>query len=108
MNNSLEMKQIAKLEQQITLQVNNFLVLSELGNPTQIALAYKSAQNEFLSLGPELHRISTKIGGELPNYVADFLESIDTVLHNEGIIDEETITHCLSTSAKLKAELKRI
>lgn len=108
MNNSLEMKQIAKLEQQITLQVNNYLVLSELGNPTQIALAYKSAQNEFLNLGPEMHRISVKIGGELPNYVADFLESIDTVLHNEGLLDEEIITQCLNTSAKLKAELKRI
>lgn len=95
------------LEQEISLNVDSFFVLSEEGDPTQIALAYQKAKNEFMKLGPEMHRIALKLGGDLPYVVADFLESIDIVLHGQGMLDEEKIIHCLDTTARLKAELKK-
>lgn len=105
MKHSYEIEQIKKIEKIISLYVDSFLVISEEGDLTQIALAYTQAKNEFLKLGPDMHHLSVKIGGDLQIFVADFLESIDTILHGQGILDEDVITRCNSTSAKLKSQL---
>jgi hypothetical protein len=105
-NKSHEMELLKKYERQISLYVDSYLVLSEEGDPTQIALARQKAKNEFLKYGPEIHRIAAEIGGDLSIFVADFLESIDTVLHGQGMLDEDLISHCLDSTARLKAELK--
>ncbi len=102
-----ERQRLENLEELISLNLGSLLVLSEEGDPTQIALAYQQAKNEFLKLGPEMHRIAREIGGDLFWIVADFLESIDVVLHKQGMLDEDKITHCLSTTERLKAELKQ-
>ena len=99
-------EQIKMLEQRISIELNNFLVLSEEGDPTQIAFALCKAKREFVTLAPEMHRISEKIGGDLPYYVADYIESVDSILHSHELIDEETINSCLSHRAKLKEELR--
>ena len=103
---SHEMELLQKIQQRISLSVDSFLVLSEEGDPTQIAFAFQRAKNEFLKYGPEMLRLSSRIGGDLPAVVVDFLESIDTVLHGKGMLDEELISHCLDSTARLKAELK--
>ncbi len=97
---------LAKLEQRLSLNVDSFLVLSEEGDPTQVALAYQKAKNEYQKVGPKMHRIAMEIGGDFPSVVADFLESIDRVLHGKQILDEDVIMHCLDTTARLKAELR--
>lgn len=101
-----ELEMLGKIEQRISLNIDSFLALSEEGDPTQIAFAFQKAKNEFLKFGPEMHRIAVQIGGELPNTVDDFLESVDTVLHGTGMLSEETITHCLDLKVRLKNALK--
>ncbi len=101
-----EMELLEKIEQRISLNVDSFLILSEEGEPTQVALALQKAKNEFSECGPEMHRIAQKLGGDLPTIVAEFLESIEIVLHGQGLLDEDLITHCTDSAARLKAELK--
>ena len=104
---SLEVQLIENIEQRISLHVNNFLVLSEEGNPAQIAFAYQTAKNEFLKFAPEMIRLAAKVEGDLPTFVNDFIESIDTILHGKGMLSEDLISRCYDTSARLKAEIKR-
>ncbi len=101
-----ERELLENIEQQLSLSVDSFLILSEEGDPTQIALAFQKAKNDLVKFGPELLRIAVRIGGDLPTVVADFLESVDIVLHGQGMLDEDLITHCLDSTARLKAELK--
>ena len=100
------MQLFERIEQSVSLSLDNFLVLSEEGDPTQIAFALQKAKNEFLKFGPEMHRIAVKMGGDLPTLTADFLESIDVVLHGQGMLSEDLITHCLDSKARLRTELK--
>lgn len=97
---------LENLEQRISMNVDNFLVLSEEGDPTQIALAHQKAKNEFMKFGPQMHRIAEQMGGDLSVFVDDFLESIHSVLQGQGMLDDDQISHCLKTTARLKAELR--
>lgn len=101
-----ELQLLENLERLISTNVDSFLVLSEEGDPTQIALAHQNAKNEFMRFGPQMHRIAEQVGGDLPVFVDDFLESINSVLHGQGMLDEDQISHCLKTTARLKAELR--
>ena len=48
---SHEMELLERLEQSLSLDVDSFVALSEESrDPTQIALAYQRAKNEFLKL----------------------------------------------------------
>lgn len=102
---SHEMEMLEKIEQRISLNVDSFLILSEEGEPTQVALAFQKAKKEFSECGPEMNRLAQKLGGDLPIIVAEFLESIETVLHGQGMLDEDLITHCLDNLARLKTEI---
>lgn len=100
---SHELQLLEGLEQSISLSLDHFLVLSEEGDPTQIAFALQQAKNEFLKRGPEMHHIAGKIGGDLPALTADFLESVDALLYGPGMLSEDLISHCLDSKARLKA-----
>lgn len=102
---SHEMEMLEKIEQRISLNVDSFLILSEEGEPTQVALAFQKAKKEFSECGPEMNRLAQKLGGDLPIIVAEFLDSIETVLHGQGMLDEDLITHCLDNLARLKTEI---
>ena len=104
--NQLEKQMLFDLEKRISLNVGNYLVLSEEGDPTQIALAHQKAKSEFMKFGPEMSRLARDMGGEVLIVVADFLESIDIVLHCNGMLDEDKISKCFYTTQKLEAELK--
>lgn len=102
-----EYRLLEKLEQQMSVQVDHFLVLSEEGDPTQIALAHMTAKNELIKLGPVMQQLAQKIGGDLPGAVADFLESVDDVLRGPDAVTEEQISHRIDTTARLKSKLYR-
>ena len=104
--NALEKQMLIDLEKRISLHVGSFLVLTEEGDPTQIALAHQKAKSEFLKISPEMSRLALHLGGEISAVVADYLDSIDVVLHNE-MLDEDKISRCFHTTQRLQAELKQ-
>jgi len=107
--NLIDRQRLNDLEQRISMNVGNFLVLSEEGSPAQIALAHQKAKSEFLKCGPEMHRIAVHLGGSLVQFVDEFLESVDSVLHTtSGFLDEDLVTKCFRVTRKLESELKNI
>ncbi len=104
--NVLEKQMIVDLEKRISLQVGQYLVLTEEGDPTQIALSHQKAKSEFLKYAPEMSRLALHLGGEISFVVAEFLDSVDVVLHNE-LLDEDKISRCFHTTQRLQAELKQ-
>lgn len=98
---------LGDLERRISIHVGSFLVLTEEGDPTQIAMAQQKAKSEFLKFGPEMHKIAHHLGGKLPQVVDAFLESVDSVLHcNVEWLDEEKISKCYHTTQQLESELR--
>ncbi len=103
--NALEKQKLVDLEKRISLNVGQYLVLTEEGDPTQIALAHQRAKSEFLKFAPEMSRLALHLGGEISYVVADFLDSIDVVLHND-FLDEEKVSRCFHTTQRLQSQLK--
>lgn len=103
--NALEKQMLIDLEREISLHVGQFLVLTEEGDTTQIALAHQKAKSEFLKHASEMSRLALQLGGEIGQVVVDFLDSVDNVLHNP-MLDEEKVSRCFQTSQRLQAELK--
>jgi predicted methyltransferase len=103
--NILEKQMLTDLEKRISINVGSYLVLTEEGDPTQIALAHQKAKSEFLKFAPEMSRLALHLGGEISYVVADFLDSVDVVLHND-LLDEDKISRCFHTTQRLQSELK--
>ncbi|HEX4839865.1 MAG TPA: hypothetical protein VFU89_05440 [Rhabdochlamydiaceae bacterium] len=101
----LEKQMLIDLERQISLHVGQFLVLTEEGDLTQIALAHQKAKSEFLKHASEMSRLALQLGGEISQVVADFLDSVDTVLH-QVMLDEEKVSRYFQATQRLQAELK--
>jgi predicted methyltransferase len=104
--NVLEKQMLVDLEKRISLNVGQFLVLTEEGDPTQIALAHQKAKSEFIKFAPEMSRLAQHIGGDIQSVVAEFLDSIDVVLHSLEFLDEDKISRCFYTTQRLEIELK--
>src|SRR6185369_8114362 len=60
--NALEKQMLTDLEKRISLHLGSFLVLTEEGDPTQIALAHQKAKSEFLKFAPEMSRLALHLG----------------------------------------------
>jgi hypothetical protein len=103
----LEKQMLFDLEKKLSLNVGSFLVLTEEGDPTQIALAHQKAKTDFLKFAPEMHRIAELLGGDILFSVSEYLDSVDTVLHTAGFLDEEKIAQCFHKTQKLEATLKQ-
>lgn len=104
--NALEKQMLVDMEKRISLNVGQFLVLTEEGDPTQIALAHQKAKSEFMKFAPEMSRLALRLGGDISHVVADFLDSVDIVLHSSEFLDEDKVSRCFHTTARLQAELK--
>lgn len=104
--NHLEKQMLSDLEKRISLNVGNFLVLTEEGDPAQIALAHQKAKSEFLKFGPEMQRIAKNMDAEIGKAVAEYLDTIDTVLHCSGMLDDEKVSKCFNTTQRLAHSLK--
>lgn len=102
---ALEKQMLIDLERQISLHVGQFLVLTEEGDLTQTALAHQKAKSEFLKHSSEMSRLALQLGGEISQVVADFLDSVDTVLH-QAMLDEEKVSRCFQATQRLQTELK--
>jgi hypothetical protein len=104
--NILEKQMLVDLEKRISLNVGQFLVLTEEGEPTQIALAHQKAKSDFLKFAPEMSKIALHLGGEISQVVADFLDSVDVVLHCSDMLDDEKVARCFHNTQRLQTELK--
>ena len=102
----LEKQMLVDLEKRISLNVGQFLVLTEEGDLTQIALAHQRAKSEFLKFAPEMSRLALHLGGEIGQVVADYLESVDVVLHSSEMLDDDKVARCFHTTQRLQSELK--
>lgn len=103
----IEKQMLEDLERRINLNLGNYIVLTEEGDPEQIAMAHQKAKSEFIKFGPEMHKIAQHIGGSISQAVEDYLSSVDTVLHSLGWLDDEKISQCFDTTQRLESELKR-
>lgn len=100
-------KLLSVYEQRISLHVENYLTLNEKGDLTQIVLALHKAKMEYKEFGPEMEKIAALIGGNLPEIVGGFLDSIDSILYlTSEWAEEELISQCLNSTSRLIAELK--
>jgi hypothetical protein len=103
----VEKQQLGDLEHLISMNVGNFLVLLEEGNPDQIDQAKLKARNDLIKFGIEMQKLAEKIGGNCPVAVDKFLQSVDEILHSAaGWIDEAKIARCFSATQKLEKELR--
>ncbi|MGE5195885.1 MAG: hypothetical protein ACM3JI_00975 [Anaerolineae bacterium] len=101
-------QKLEDLEHKINADLGDFLVLNEEGNQEQIDHARHKAKNDLLKFGPDMYKIASEMGGKYPNYVDEYLESIDSILHSPaGWIDNALITHCFKMMEKLDRELSK-
>ena len=104
---SLQKQQLADLEHRLSSDVGSFLVLLKQGTPEQISHASQKSRSDFMKIGPEMQKIALELSGNLPEYVARFLRSIDNVLHTaSGWIDDAQINECYQATQQLEDALK--
>ena len=103
--NKEDRKFLETFEQRISLSIDSFLVLSEKGSPTQIALAHQKAKQDFFKYAPQMKRLADKLGGDFPAIVSDFLESVGNMLHSR-LVSEDQISYCGLMKDRLKSELR--
>ena len=100
---SAQKQQLYDMEHRISMQLGNFLVLIEEGTPTQITYAKQRATSELLKIGPDMEKIAQEVGGKIPLFVHDFLDSVDNILHSaSGFVDEAKIARCFNSTQKLE------
>ena len=61
----------------------------------------------FQKHAEEMKKLAESMGHHYPQFVADFLDSVDTILHcSPNCIDPAKISHCYNVTSRLEAELK--
>jgi|GEM_PF-1589208 len=113
----LTKQELVDLERRISGDIGTFLVLLEQGNTEQIMHASQKARSDFLKLAPDMRKLAVEMGGVFPAHVAEFLDSIDNILHtgvnwmdlHTGInwIDEGKMKDCYNATKKLEEALKK-
>jgi hypothetical protein len=94
---------ISDLEHRITMQLGSFLILIEEGTPTQISNAKQRAISDLIKIGPDMEKLAQEMGGKLPVFVHEFLDSVDNILHSPaGFVDEAKIARCFSSTQMLE------
>jgi len=94
---------LSNLEHRITMQLGSFLVLIEEGTPTQVSQAKQRAINDLIKIGPDMEKLAQEMGGKIPLFVHEFLDSIDNLLYSPtDYVDEAKIARCFSTTQKLE------
>ncbi|MBS3903102.1 MAG: hypothetical protein KGZ30_01865 [Anaplasmataceae bacterium] len=104
---SLQKQQLHDFEHRISMHLGNYLILIEEGTPTQVMQAKQHATSDLLKIGPDMEKIAQEMGGKIPLFVHEFLDSIDTILHSaNGFIDEAKIAHCFNSTQKLEKAIQ--
>lgn len=102
----LNKQQLHDLELKLSTDINSFLVLNEEGSATQAEHAKQKAKSDLLKFGPDMKKISQEIGGNLPQAVDSFLNSIDIIVHaHAGFLDEQKISECYRATEMLEREI---
>ncbi len=101
-------QELADLEHRISMEFGRFLVLLDEGSPADAALAKQASKNGLLKYGPDMQRLAKQIGGKIPQYVQEFLESLDVILHTQTpTIDNAKITDCFKKARELEHAIKK-
>ncbi len=101
-------QELADLEHRISLEFGRFLVLMDEGSPADAALAKQTAKSGLLKYGPDMQRLANQLGGKIPEYVQEFLESLDVILHTQTMtIDPAKITACFKKARDLEHAIKK-
>lgn len=104
---ALEKQQLKDLGHLMNMELNTFLVLREEGTTQQLALASQKAKSTLLKHGPEMFRLAQQIGGDLPNSVENYINSISAILHSAfGWIDEAIVHDYFISSQRLAQEVQ--
>lgn len=109
LENQQEKQTLQKIHQHLRFHLEYYLILTEMGNPIQIALAQQEAKIEFLKFGGQMLKIARELNESLEHLedpVADFLESIEMILECQDFLNEEKISECLLFSQRLDHCLK--
>ncbi|MBM3207010.1 MAG: hypothetical protein FJZ57_00155 [Chlamydiae bacterium] len=104
---ALVKQQMADLEHRLSSDIGSFLVLLEQGNPEQIRLASIKARSDYAKISSEMQKLANELSGNFPEYVHNFLSSIDNILHT-GVnwIDDAKMNDCYKATQQLEAALK--
>ena len=101
-------QELADLEHRISMEFGKFLVLLDEGSPADAALAKQKSKSGLLKYGPDMQRLAKELGGKIPQYVQEFLESLDVILHTQtATIDQAKITACFKKARELEHAIKK-
>ena len=100
----VEKQQLVDLEKKLSMDIGQFLVLSEEGNASQTDHARQKARTDLIKYGPDMQKLAQQIGGPFPRYVDNFLDSVDDLLHT-AMIDPAKISLLYHSTQQLEDEL---
>jgi hypothetical protein len=100
----LQKQQLEDLEHMLSMDLGSFLVLKEEGNREQAEIAMQKAKNSLMKFGPDMRKLGEHMGGVYPGIVANFLDSMDSLLHSP-IVDEAKVAACYHAAQKLEKKL---
>lgn len=100
---SLEKQKLLDLQRKMSMNLGALLVLIEEGTPEQIAMTSQTTKMDLLKYGPEMLKVSEKLGNPYAQAVENYLDSIDQIAHSaSGWIDEAKIAHCYNMTEDLE------
>ncbi len=106
-NLSLNKQALIDIEHKISIELGALVISFEQGNLTQTEAAKIKLKSAFQKHADEMKKLAEDMGHKYPQFVADFLDSVDTILHcNPNFIDPAKISHCYNMTHRLEAELK--
>ncbi len=99
-------QQIADIEHKLSIDIGSLLVLMAEGTQEQVVLANQKTKRDLIKFGPDMQKLATQAGGQLPKVVDEYLDSIDGIVHSaSGWVDEAKVAHCYNLTQKLHKEL---
>jgi hypothetical protein len=109
----LNKQKLIDLEHQIKADVGEFLVLVKEGSNDEALKSYQKAKGDLLKYKPDMEKVAEAIGGRVPKYVTEFLNTIDKLLQfpqssNESFtlwVDEAKVKSCYTATRKLEDSL---
>ena len=106
----LNKQKLMDLEHQIKVDVGEFLVLIKEGSREKALKSYQKTKGNLLKYKPDMEKVAEAIGGRVPKYVTEFLNTIDKILQcpqvpNESFnlwVDDAKIKSCYNATRKLE------
>ncbi len=102
----LNKQKLSDLEKKISSDIGSYLVLIEEGSSEQLQLAAQKAKTDLMKFGSDMQKLAGDIGGQIPRYVGEFIDSIDHILHSRSEwIDDAKVKSCYQATQRLEDAL---